>query len=73
MEGFQSSCFSVFGIVCFFIWTLNCLYVDGYNIETKKVGLLQGAVNSQFGYSVAFANEPGWKSKQESGERFDKV
>ena len=52
---------------------LSYFDVFGYNIETKKIGLLKGTANSQFGYSVAFANEPGWKLKLEQGETFNKV
>ena len=46
--------------------------VSGYNIETQKIGLQHGEPGSQFGYSVAFANEPGWTRKRR-GEKVDKV
>ena len=43
-------------------------FVSGYNIETKKIGLVTGEQGSQFGYSVAFANKPGWTSVMKGGK-----
>ena len=53
------------------VWIFLCSCVSGYNIETKKKGLVTGTPGSQFGYSVAFANEPGWKDKR--SETINKV
>lgn len=61
------------GIVLMFIWTLDSGHVSGYNIETEKIGLVTGPSGSQFGYSVAFVNAPGWTDKLLRLEKVDKV
>lgn len=60
-----------FIFLSFWIFLFRC--VSGYNIETKKIGLLTGTPGSQFGYSVAFANEPGWKERLNRREIINKV
>lgn len=55
------------------VWMLYYRCVSGYNIETKKIGLVNGTKGTQFGYSVAFANEPGWVIDWQRGEKLNKV
>jgi hypothetical protein len=36
--------------------------IDSYNIEEQKIGFVKGVTGSQFGYTVAIVQAPGWKT-----------
>lgn len=55
-----------------FVVMLYYSFVTGYNIETRKVGIVNGDQGTQFGYTVAFANEPGWDTR-DRGTKIKKV
>lgn len=57
--------FHLSGIIWKLIFT-SSVFVFGYNIETKKVGIMTGHPKSQFGYSVALLmSQDGLKNSKE--------